>query len=104
MMAITTSSSMSANPRRILIGHLAVSRAGRRRAVGRPWFASGRRLPDLHRPVPAAGNQFLAVGTKGDAFHPVSVPAEGGDLLARRGIPDFDGAIVARRGGTSSVG
>src|SRR5436190_16323509 len=52
-----------------------------------------RRLPQLHRPVLADGHDVRAVRADGTIVDDVSVSGIGGELVARRHVPDDEHSI-----------
>src|SRR5262249_37616544 len=63
------------------------------RASSRP----GPTAPPPQRPVPAAGQDTLAVGREGDAAHRAGVPREGPDHLARLDVEQVQDLGQVRR-------
>ena len=59
-------------------------------AEDRQPFLAGGRVPELDRPVPAAGGQPFPVGAEGDAIDPLGMPSEFVDFRVAGDVPDLD--------------
>src|SRR5262249_23567928 len=116
-MAITTSSSISVKPDRVLEWRgrdMGIPHFHWRAGDVSPLFGGDRLLvrllvqrgqvPDLDGPVATGRGAVLPVRAERHPGDEAAMTAEGADQLAGRGVPDSHGVILASRGDPSAVG